>query len=64
VAVAAVIAEQTRASWVKTNQQALRDSDPIAYVRRGTAVAIIAQYGDFPIEKEVMLQVINSEHLA
>ena len=39
------------------------DRDPIAYVVEGSAVAIIDQYGDFPIELEVMNQVINSEHL-
>lgn len=37
--------------------------DPIVFVREGTAVAIIAQFGDFPIEKEVIEKVINSEHL-
>jgi hypothetical protein len=37
--------------------------DPIVYIRHNTAIAIIDQYGDFPIEKAVMLKVINSEHL-
>lgn len=38
--------------------------DPIVYVVEGRAVAIIAQFGDFPIEKEVIKEVIDSVHLA
>lgn len=38
--------------------------DPIVYVVEGTAVAIVAQFGDFPIEKDVMLEVLSSEYLA
>lgn len=38
--------------------------DPIVYVTEGSAVAIIAQYGDFPIEQEVINEVVNSVHLA
>lgn len=29
-------------------------ADPIVYVRSGSAVAIVAQYGDFPIERELI----------
>jgi hypothetical protein len=38
--------------------------DPIVYVTEGSAVAIVAQFGDFPIEHEVMTEVINSFYLA
>ncbi len=38
-------------------------NDPIAYYEVGSAVAIIAQFGDFPIEKEVVDRVVNSEHI-
>lgn len=37
--------------------------DPIVYVVNGSAVAIIAQFGDFPIEQRVVDQVMNSEFL-
>lgn len=37
--------------------------DPIAYVIEGSAVAIIDQYGDFPIEQEIVKDVVNSIHL-
>ena len=48
---------------VKVNGQIQLNRDPIAYVVEGTAVAIIDQYGQFPIEIEVMREVINSDHL-
>lgn len=38
--------------------------DPIIYVTEGSAVAIVAQFGDFPIEHKVMCEVINSFALA
>lgn len=38
-------------------------TDPIVYHEHGTAVAIIAQFGDFPIEERVVNEVVNSEHL-
>lgn len=37
--------------------------DPIVYVVHDGAVAIIAQFGDFPIEQEVVNRVVNSKHL-
>lgn len=40
-----------------------RENDPIVYCEYGGAVAIIAQFGDFPIEKEVIDEVVHSEHL-
>jgi hypothetical protein len=39
------------------------EADPIAYIVEGTAVAIIDQYGDLPIELATMQKVINSEYL-
>lgn len=38
--------------------------DPIIYVREGSAIAIVAQFGDFPIEQEVIREVVNSFALA
>lgn len=49
--------------WDEVERLEALNRDPIAYVIEGTAVAIIDQYGEFPIEKEVMNKVINSEHL-
>ncbi len=49
--------------WDEVERREALDRDPIAYVIEGTAVAIIDQYGEFPIEREVMNRVINSEHL-
>ncbi|MCX6714900.1 MAG: hypothetical protein NTX72_03730 [Candidatus Uhrbacteria bacterium] len=37
--------------------------DPIIFVIEGTAVAIIDQYGDFPIEEDIIVEVVNSMHL-
>lgn len=39
------------------------EQDPIVYYTHGSAVAVIAQFGNFPIEQEVVNEVINSEHL-
>ena len=35
-------------------QQVRQENDPIVFLEKGTAVAIIAQFGDFPIEKEMV----------
>ena len=63
--VADVLIGERRAHWEmeESRYQALKLLDPIVYIVEGTAVAIIDQYGDFPIEKEVIERVINSEHL-
>lgn len=37
--------------------------DPIIFIEQGEAVAVIAQFGDFPVEREVVDRVVNSEHL-
>lgn len=46
----------------RERQQAL-DADPIVYCEHGSAVVLIAQFGNFPIEKQVVDQVLNSEYL-
>lgn len=38
-------------------------ADPILYIRLGEAVAVIAQYGDLPDERETIDRIVNSEHL-
>jgi len=35
-------------------QQVRQENDPIVFLEKGTAIAIIAQFGDFPIEKEMV----------
>lgn len=35
--------------------------DPIVYVTSGKAVAIVAQFGDFPIEKEIVDQAVQAD---
>jgi hypothetical protein len=37
--------------------------DPIVYFERGTAAAIIAQFGDFPVERQVVDRIITAENL-
>jgi hypothetical protein len=44
------------------HEEALR-KDPIIYVQQGMAVAIVAQFGDFPIERALIDDVLASEHL-
>lgn len=51
-------AEGARARRVA--MRAARMADPIVYVRLGSAVAIIAQFGDFPIEKRVIDEVMKA----
>ncbi|MHB8661025.1 MAG: hypothetical protein ACYC75_03815 [Minisyncoccota bacterium] len=36
---------------------------PIIYLKHRSAVAVIAQFGDFPIERDVVDEVVNSEYL-
>lgn len=38
-------------------------ADPIIFLEHGEAIAVIAQFGDFPVEREVVHRVMNSEHL-
>lgn len=40
-------------------QRAIR-RDPILYLSMGSAVAIIGQFGDFPIEKEIVDRVAGT----
>ena len=50
---------------MERRRQAIRDflNDPIVYHEHGSAVAIISQFGDFPIEQQIVDRVVNSEHL-
>jgi hypothetical protein len=50
-------------TWLPPSKSNASPLDPIAYVIEGTAVAIVAQYGDFPLDPDVIKQVVNSEHL-
>lgn len=43
------------ADWVKR--------DPIIFTEEGNAAAIIAQFGDFPIEKELVDKVVNADSI-
>jgi hypothetical protein len=47
--------QEARERWMR--------EDPIVYTDEGTATAIIAQFGDFPIEKEVVDAVVASDKL-
>jgi len=40
-----------------------REKCPIVYHEHGSAVAVIAQFGDFPVEQRVVDEVVNSEYL-
>lgn len=56
--------ERLREQEERRRQQLARiQSDPIVYVEHGSAIAIVAQYGDFPIEQQVIEKVMNSIHL-
>lgn len=54
-----------RADKETQERRRIRDlkKDPIVYHEHGSATAIIAQFGDFPMEKRVVDAVISSEHL-
>jgi hypothetical protein len=51
----------TRRDVEMRESRARAGADPIVYVRLGEAVAILAQFGDFPIEKRVIDSVIARE---
>ena len=40
-----------------------RDRDPILYVVEGSAVGIIDQYGEFPLERETAMTALNTAQL-
>lgn len=48
---------------VEERRRAAILADPIVYYEHGAAVAILAQFGDFPIEQAVVDMVMNSEQL-
>lgn len=54
------VADQiTRREIILRERRARVAADPIVYVRLGEAVAILAQFGDFPIEKRVIDSVVG-----
>lgn len=60
--------EQLRCNEIAKREEEIRyrewlRNDPIVYTDHGSATAIIAQFGDFPIEKEVVDLVVKSDHL-
>lgn len=50
------------AEWDVRGHELMLKYDPIIYVVHGSAVAVLDQFGEFPIEKEVVNEVVNSEH--
>lgn len=54
--------EHVRRVEIREKQRAERH-DPIVYHEHESAIAIIAQFGDFPVEREVVDRVVSSEHL-
>lgn len=48
--------------WDVRGRELMLKYDPIIYVVHGSAVAVLDQFGEFPIEKEVINEVVNSEH--
>jgi hypothetical protein len=57
---------QRHANRVDNTRWAISDfwealkADPILYTQQGEAVAILAQYGDFPLEKAIVQQVVEN----
>ena len=53
--------------WERDRLEKMREErllkDPIVYHEHGSAVAVIAQFGDFPVEQRVVDEVVNSEYL-
>lgn len=47
----------------EARQREMIDADPIIYYEEGTAAAILAQFGDFPVEKDVVDAVAASGDL-
>lgn len=47
--------EQERIDWIR--------NDPIVYVPRGTVTAVVAQFGPFPIEQEIVDKVTAADFL-
>ncbi len=59
-----ILLNEQRRQEAEERQRAQEARDPIVYIIEGSAVAVIAQYGDFPIEKEVIQEVVNSLYIA
>lgn len=56
-----ILAEKSDADIIERRE--LMRNDPIIYDQCGQCVAVIEQFGDFPIEKEVVDKLINLEFL-
>jgi hypothetical protein len=55
-----IISERILKNWDDERKEIerIRALDPIIYLEEGPAVAIVAQFGDFPIEKELVDRVV------
>lgn len=63
---ASIIAERMRkeSSEREAERARLRALDPIIYVEHGSATAIIAQFGEFPMEKELIETIVaRQQHI-
>jgi hypothetical protein len=58
-----IIAERMREEWEEEAREAarIRALDPIIYLEEGPAVAIVAQFGDFPMEKALVDAVVSRQ---
>jgi hypothetical protein len=55
-----IIADRILSNWEEEAREAarIRALDPIIFLEEGPAVAIVAQFGDFPIEKELVDKIV------
>lgn len=44
-------------------ERAALRADPIITIRKGSAVALVAQFGDFPIEEKVFSEAVATDHI-
>ncbi len=63
VPIEALLQDEMNRQEERRKMMPLLEHDPIVYVIQGEAAAIIAQFGDFAIEEEVMQKVMHSEFL-
>ena len=55
--------EQKKAAEFERRRLAILAADPIIWIQEGSCVAIIAQYGNFPVEKKVVEQVLRENFM-
>lgn len=60
---AQILRSETAKREAEARRQERFDADPIIFYEEGTAAAIIAQFGDFPIEQQVVDAVVASDKL-